>query len=128
MKFWELISAFRSERSVFDAVFAEHSDHGFSAHYANFDTLVSAQNRDVLDSVVPQELLLLIASRSKQKFYLSADGTLRLAHPAMEVRILTALDVVERFGGSVIEEVHAFGSARTGRPQSTSERNLDERL
>ena len=114
MKFWELVSAFRTEQSVLDAVFAEHPDHEFSGHYANFNALVDSQNRDVLDATVPDELVLLVASRSTRTFSLSADGTLRLARTELDGQILSAVDVVERFGGSVIEKVHEYGSARTG--------------
>jgi len=127
MKFWELISAFRSERSVLAAVFAEHSEREFSAHYANFAAVVGGRSARVPHAVVPPELVSLMASRSKQEFSLSPDGALRLAHAATNGRILTVLDVVERFGGSVIEEIHEFGSARTDSPQSTRERDLDER-
>ena len=112
MKFWELVSAFRSERSILEAVFAEQPDHEFSAHFSNFSELVHTQNRAVLDSIVPNELVFLVAARSMQSFSLSENGTLRLARSAMDGQILSALDVVERFGGSVIEEIHERGSAR----------------
>ena len=49
-----------------------------------------------------------------QAFSLSSDGTLRLSRGATGGEILSALGVVMRFGGSVIEEVHEYGSARVG--------------
>jgi len=114
MKFWELVSAFRSESNLLDAVFGEHLDHEFSAHYANFDALVDNQNRDILDAAIPDAFVSLVATRSTQTFSLSADGTLRSAQHASTGQILSAIDVVNRFGGSVIEEVHEYGSARVG--------------
>ena len=79
MKFWELISAFRTERNLLDTVFANQFEHGFSDHYANFDTLVDSQNREILDAAVPDVLVELVAARSMQTFSLSNDGTLRSA-------------------------------------------------
>ena len=114
MKFWELVSAFRNERNILAAVFAEQPEHQFSAHYANFDTLVARQERDVLDAAVPDDLVSLVATRSSQTFSLSGDGTLRSAQRTLDGQILSAIDVVNRFGGSVIEEVHERGSARVG--------------
>jgi len=114
MKFWELVSAFCSEPNLLDAVFGKHPDHGFSAHYTNFDALVANQNRDILDAAIPDDLFLFVATRSTQTFSLSADGTLRSAQHASTGQILSAIDVVNRFGGSVIEEVHEYGSARVG--------------
>ena len=114
MKFWELVSAFRSERNILDAVFAEQPENEFSTHYANFDALVASQNRDVLDAALPDDLVSPVATRSTQTFSLSADGLLRSAQYASDGQIISAIDVVNRFGGSVIEEVLERGSSRVG--------------
>ena len=115
MKFWELISAFRSEPVILDAFFSDHPNHEFSDHYASYDAIVTSQNRAILDSIVPYDLVCFVASRSTQTFLLSRDGmTLRSSNHALGGIPISAIDVVNQFGGSIIEEVHEKGSARVG--------------
>ncbi|MCR9119026.1 MAG: hypothetical protein NXI22_19010 [bacterium] len=112
MKLWELVSAFRSEPSVLESVLSGHGFAEFGINYAMFDQLVNEQNRDILDAVVPNALVHAVACRCSQKFSLGADDVLRLADNANGGKILSALEVVKRFGGAVIEEVLEYGSSR----------------
>ena len=114
MKFWELVSAFRSESSLLETVIAEHASPEFRSQYAKFDQFVHDQNRVILDATVPDELVRQIASRSLLTFSLDSTGILRASGSSHVGRTLSALDVVERFGGSVIEEVLERGSSHVG--------------
>ena len=112
MKFWQLVSAFRSEASVLKLVFASHDWGQFGDWYTRFESIVAAQDRLVLDEPVPDALVHAVASLSAQEFQLTPDGTLRIASDDCDGEVLSAVDVLERFGGAVIEEVHEFGSVR----------------
>lgn len=112
MKLWELISAFRSEQPHLDSVFAPRSNYPLSEAYADFDSIVEKQERAVLDSVVPAQIIREVAAGSCQVFSLSSDGVLRGFSASSTDMALTALQVVDRYGGSIIEEVNEKGSAR----------------
>ncbi len=112
MKFWQLVSGFREEREMLDAVFADGDWGKFNHWYTEFDSLVDQQSRTVLDTVIPGSLARTVASRSTQTFSLTSDGTLRLARSDSDGETLAAIDVLERFGGAVIEDVREYGSVR----------------
>jgi hypothetical protein len=118
MKLWEAVSAFREFKTVLAEVFA--SDRWRSMHgvdFARYDELVRTQDRATLDSHLPVELTREIARRCDAlQFSFSSDtGLLRRATPGLAAEAgeitLTALDVHDRFGGWVIEEVLEYGSA-----------------
>ncbi|HEV7240290.1 MAG TPA: hypothetical protein VGQ36_13710 [Thermoanaerobaculia bacterium] len=114
MKFWELLSAFRSEGRNLESVLSHPR---WSDPYAKWlqegARLVSEQRRDVLDSPVPTELSRAVAAKSAMTFRLFRDGYLRGSHSnGVPVEELTALEVHDRFGGSAIEEVLEKGSLR----------------
>jgi hypothetical protein len=118
MKFWEAVSAFREFKTALAEVFSSarwsaiHGD-----RFTRYDELVRTQDRTALDSYLPVELTREIARRCDGlQFCFSPDtGSLRRATPALAADAgaiaLTALDVHDRFGGSVIEEVLEYGSA-----------------
>ncbi len=118
MKFWEAVSAFRDFRPALVQVFGSaqwSATHG--ERFTRYDELVHTQDRTALDSLLPIELRREIARRCDGlQFCFAPDtGCLRRATPALAAEVgaitLTALDVHDRFGGSVIEEVLEYGSA-----------------
>ena len=109
MKFWELISAFRSETENLNSVFLNPQWTKYKSHYHNINQIAQRQNRQVLDEEIPFELAKEVCEMSKLKFYLYyKDTPHRLASyqqgndtPFEEV---SSLDILLRFGGSCIEE------------------------
>jgi hypothetical protein len=121
MKFWEATSAFREFTPVLAEVFG--SERWRATHAENFfrtDELVHTQDRAALDSLLPIELTREIARRCDglQFYFCAAIGLLRRARPGRPADAgaitLTALDVHDRFGGSVIEVILEYGSATVG--------------
>jgi len=116
MKFWELVSAFRVSPEIVREVLSRPAwREPYGRWYEDFNRLVDAQDRGVLDARVPLELSREVARLSSLTFqYSPRHGTLRESWsegmdpgPLME---MTALEVHDRFGGSVIEEVGEYGS------------------
>jgi len=118
MKLWEAVSAFRDFKSVVKEVFSSERWHStYGQKLSQYDEFVRARDRSMLDSYLPVELTREIAARCMRlRFCLSQDGWLRRAAADLTAQpgttTLSALDVHERFGGSIIEEVLEYGSAR----------------
>jgi hypothetical protein len=119
MKFWEVVSAFRDEPDILATVFGgDRWRSEYHELYSHFDELVSEQRRDVMDMRLPLELTREIAANChKKRFWY--DPTRQELRVADEVFLIpgryiemTALEVHDRFGGSMIEEVYEYGSAQ----------------
>jgi hypothetical protein len=111
MKFWEVVSAFREDRKLDQ----------YWQHFMKWDVLVDTQQRDILDQSVPLDLTREICQEVQLSFVLSRDARstwLRSNLPGRNsernLPKLSALDVHERYGPAVIEEVREYGSARVG--------------
>jgi len=121
MQFWELVSAFRGWPDLLREVLAsEPWRRDYFALHERYNQLVERQDRDVLDAPVPLELSREVATRCPQRFAFDpASRLLRCAWPdapaAAHLVELSASEVHDRFGGSVIEEVFEKGSARIPR-------------
>ena len=118
MKLWEAVRAFREFRIVLADVFgSEQWNASYGDGFSRFDHLVRAGDRATLDSHLPLELTREIARRCDgfQFYFLPETGLLHRATPGSAAEggaiKLTALEVHDRFGGSVIEEVLEYGSA-----------------
>jgi hypothetical protein len=118
MKLWEAVSAFRQFNQALAEVFGSErwrATHGQS--FLRFDEFVRTQDRRALDSYLPVELTREIAARcTGLQFSFSAEsGYVRAATSGLAAErdaiTMSALDVHDRFGGSVIEEVIEYGSA-----------------
>jgi hypothetical protein len=117
MKFWETLSAFREFPTALAEVFgSDRWSATYGDSFLRYAELVRTQDRATLDSHLPVELTREIARRCDGlQFYFSSDTcSLRRATPGLAADVgaitLTALDVHDRFGGSVIEEVLEYGS------------------
>jgi hypothetical protein len=122
MKFWEVISGFSNgiESEIVHSVLGAPSWRDrYWEHLLNFDVLVDTQRRDVLDQVVPLELTREICRRSPAKFVLwPTASNLREYLPCScgyneQARLpkLTILEVHDRYGPAIIEEIRERGSA-----------------
>jgi len=118
MKFWEMVSAFRERKDILEKVL--HSSMWqaeFWNHYRDFESLDKRQDRQILDAPVPIELSREIAAQCHDFIFhfdpekgtlhrILSNSTCQDSYPLM-----TALDVHDKFGGSIIEEVIEKGSA-----------------
>ena len=113
MKFWEVISAFRDRKDILEDVFrgSKWRDQYWDI-FLNFDTLVARQDRQVLDALIPLELSQEIADRYPGTFFFDPEEkSLRTVKNHQRCTEMTAREVHDRFGGSVLEEVFEYGSA-----------------
>lgn len=116
MKFWELTSAFRTEKENLETVFAKDCWKKYRIAYENLNSIVARQDRDLLDEVVPFQLARDVCALSKLKFYLYYQEmphhlyTREPEHPG-DYEVLNASEVLLRFGGRYIEEVLEYGMA-----------------
>jgi hypothetical protein len=109
MKFWELTSAFRSERNNLVSVLSKSKWAKYKINFENLDFIVRQQDRTILDEGIPFQLAKEVCELSNLKFYLYFKFTPhRLTSykqgddtPYEEV---SPLDILLRFGGSYIEE------------------------
>ena len=111
MKFWEVVSGFGRRRpDILEEVFnSERWRKDYLGTYLNFDNLVARQERKILDAPVPIELSREVAARYDMTYELIGN-VLRECRSASNAEVLTALEVHDRFGGAVIEEIQEFGS------------------
>jgi hypothetical protein len=118
MRFWELVSAFRDWPDVLrDVLATDPWRRDYLALYERFNELVERQDRDILDAPVPLDLSREVSARCPQRFIFDpASRALRCTGPGepsvADLVTMTALQIHDRFGGSVIEEVFEKGSAR----------------
>ncbi len=114
MKFWELISAFRSfEKEVELTLFSERWSSPYGEWYKNFDRLVDEQDRQKLGALVPSELVTEVSEAIGDLLVLYLGGGCLRKRPILSSDLkLGAPEVVRRFGGAVIEEVLEYGSCQ----------------
>jgi len=114
MKFREVVSAFRDREDILEEIFSSTKWQGdYWQIYKNYQRL----GREVLDAPVPIELSRAIAARYPVQFFFYPEKNLlreaTIDHFPNDQRVkITALEVHDRFGGSIIEEVFEKGSAR----------------
>jgi hypothetical protein len=109
MKFWELISAFRSETNNVKTVLENPIWRKYKAYFDNLDLVVKKQDRKILDEELPFELAYEVCQLSKLRFWLYYKRQPHLLtswkqgidEPFEEI---SAVDILVRFGGSFIEE------------------------
>jgi hypothetical protein len=70
MKFWELISAFRTETENLVSVFQKDCWKKYRDHYTHWDEIIARQDRKILDEEIPFDLAREVCALSKLQFYL----------------------------------------------------------
>ena len=123
MKLWQLLSAFSSEQQVLREVLAlPRWREPYLRLFESFGQLVASQDRATLDIDVPLELTRQVFGNSVAKFVLwPTPENLREFREGgtgykeqVSLPKLSALEVHERFGPAVLEEVREYGSAFIG--------------
>lgn len=110
MKFWELVSAFRAEKHILKEVLKQDKWKEYYKHYKIWDHIVRTQQRDILDQQLSFELCYEVAERSTTEYWLGFDQQPQMLYnfrPDIDsVERLLPAEILVRFGGSKIEDVH----------------------
>ena len=115
MKFWELVSIFESYPDLLPValIATEYKD-----WLTNFDKLVRNQDRLKLDHLMPDNVCRSALSSHPGRLKLYTDGHLRgydlyaQGGDNLAFTEMTYLEIYQKFGGSVIEDVLEKGSAK----------------
>lgn len=109
MKFWELTSAFRSETDLLEQTLKQVKWKKYYDNFLHLNNIILRQDREILDEKIPIELALEICSKSSLKFWLYKSKEPKLLSTfkfdnAEQADLLTASEVLVRFGGKTMEE------------------------
>jgi hypothetical protein len=110
MTFWELVSIFRDDPMALEQVLQDSRWNTYLGWFRNFPQHVNQQDRQVLDSVAPTELVKGAMQCCKLRFKMQNGFLIRSQGLLAGEDLLTASDVYNHFGGSAIEEVLEYGS------------------
>jgi len=118
MKFWEMVSAFRDQKTILERVLRNPRwQADFWEKYQDFERLVERQDRQTLDAFVPIELSREISAQCHELiFHFNPEKGVLLklvSGKALDDKhiVMTVLAVHDQFGGSIIEEILEKGSA-----------------
>ena len=111
MKFWELTSICRDEPDVLAKVLHDYSDQKYANWFNDMPNIVSQQQREKLDAVVPSDLCEVALKSHKGKLYRNGPQVRanRLKPSDLEV---SYFEVFRMFGAQFLEEVLEKGSAK----------------
>src|SRR4051794_22211748 len=116
MKFWELTSAFRGWPEMVRQVLAlPRWRDPYLRQYEHLNRLIDQQDRGVLDAPIPLELSREVAARCPTRFVFDPASRYvrqRLTESPLPAGLvqMSAVEVHDQFGGSLIEEVFEKGS------------------
>ncbi len=112
VKFWELTSVCRAQPELVARTAAEHPSWSqFEIWYRSRNELVASQDREKLDSELPEEFVKAVLEHCSKTFFLGGDGRLRSYPLNPDDEQLSALETYSRFG-NVLEQALEFGSVR----------------
>ena len=109
MKFWELISAFRSEKENLSLILDKPEWKEYKENFQILDEIINQQNRKILDKEIPFQLSKEVCEKSVLKFYLYYERKPQMITSWKKgvdekFEIVTPLDILLRYGGKFIEE------------------------
>ena len=109
MKFWELISAFRSEKENLNSVLDKPEWKYYKEQFQIYEESVNQISRQILDKEIPFQLSKEVCEKSEQKFYLYYERNPQMITSWKKgtdekFEIITPLDILLRYGGEYIEE------------------------
>ena len=115
MKFWELVSVAGDDFDLLRRIASERDEWTVLRRWiGDFNALVNRQDRGILDAQVPEAYAAAVLRSVRGHCYLSTDGQLRSWRFHRGDGKMSYLEVFERFGGSVLEEVLEKGSLQVG--------------
>lgn len=109
MKFWELTSAFRSETDNLKSVLKNDRWKKYHTYYENLNSIVTKQDRAILDEEIPFLLAKEVCELSNLKFYLYYKDIPQCLSSYKQDRdepfeVLSPFDILVRYEGSFIAE------------------------
>jgi hypothetical protein len=110
MKFWQLVSIFRSEPNILEQLLQDSKWLPYLRWFRDFKQYVDAQDRSVLDADIPTDLTESAMKLCSHRFRIQ-NGYLYLCAD-QRVDALSSTDVCDRYDAEVIEEVLEYGSFR----------------
>lgn len=114
MKFWQLLSIAREEKNGHELILRIASTRPNWKRYewlvGNFSSLVDAQDRDALDSIVDTDFVVAVLGEIRQNLYLSSDNWLRSWQFNPEDQVISVLDAFTRYGTDAVDEAFEKGS------------------
>jgi len=110
MKFWQLVSIFRDDIPSLENALKEPKWSKYFDWFKDFDPLVRSQDREVLDAIVPKELVEPLLEASELKFCIRNRSLILWSDEIECENPLSALEVYRRFGADAMEDVLEFGS------------------
>ena len=106
MKFWQLTSLLRERASpIADAARGRSEWRKFGDWLAQEDELIRLQDREKLDTELPDDYVRAVLAYVDMTFYLATDGWLRRHRVHSGDEKLTALEAFNRCGGELLEDV-----------------------
>jgi hypothetical protein len=111
MKLWQLMSIMDGEKALLRSIASSQTGWGqFVTWIDDFENLVRAQDRSKLDYVLPDDMVRLALARSEKACFLDMDGWLRSRRMSPDDVLLPVLEIYQRFGGDLLEEVFDKGA------------------
>ncbi|MCA1936672.1 MAG: hypothetical protein LDL37_14590 [Asticcacaulis sp.] len=113
MKLWQLVSALGGDTQTAVKVAASKTEWGLlGAYFQQFTELVDTQDRQKLDFELPADFVRKCLAPLRLRFYLGKDGHIRPRRKSLFDKKLTVVQVFDRFGGEVLEEILEYGSRK----------------
>lgn len=110
MKFWQLVSILRGHPDALTSAFKDIKWPEYAEWYSRFDVILENQEREKLDTTLPDDLVYSALKISKLLMYRS-ENTLLSSKRSPNDRAVPVEVAYAKFGGSVIEDVFERGSA-----------------
>lgn len=111
MKFWELTSILRDEPDLLKKALLDYPDQRYADWFGDMQNVVSQQQREKLDAVMPNELCEAALKSHKGKLYKTGSQVRTNRTNPSEAEV-SYFEVFRMFGGDFLEEVLEKGSAR----------------
>ena len=108
MKFWQLDSIFRADKSALQKLLSVPEWAVYLKWFNEIAQHVESQNRSILDAVIPEQLIVSAMTRCDYRFRVE-NGFLRRTPNQCE-DAMSATDVHGRHGAAAIEELLEKGS------------------
>jgi hypothetical protein len=112
MKFWEFVSLFSDEMETLESVLTEKRWSDFQDMLYDYDFLLQTSQKDVLDKLVPDALVLKAAAKSKKLYNFDdkANTLSRAIEAESKGESLSMTEVVEKYGSYFLVEIEEKGS------------------
>lgn len=113
MKFWQLASITSDDVGVITRVASTRPIwKQYESLSSNFSSLVKAQDRVALDSMVTTDFAVAVLGEIQRNFYLSSDNWLRSWQLDTTDQALPILEAFKRYGADIVEFVCERGATQ----------------